>query len=59
MQEDGTVIRNIVSEGPSGELEDLNMTYMFEFWLEEGSAELVKEVAHLKAVSDFACLEVT
>ncbi|KAF1997570.1 DUF1857-domain-containing protein [Amniculicola lignicola CBS 123094] len=32
-QEDGTHIRNIISDGSSGDLDDLHMTYMFEFRL--------------------------
>ncbi|KAF2117704.1 hypothetical protein BDV96DRAFT_489804 [Lophiotrema nucula] len=54
-QDDGTHIRNIVSDGPSGELEDLNMTYMFEFRLPNVAAEdkeaVEKELARLKGMS--------
>jgi hypothetical protein len=53
VQEDGSVIKNIVSDGPSGEKEDLHMTYAFEFSLPdvaEGSEEAGKELKRLKGV---------
>lgn len=55
-QEDGTHIRNVVSEGPSGELEDLHMTYMFEFDLPhaKGSEEEGKAVEKLKGMARIA-----
>ncbi|KAF2269284.1 DUF1857-domain-containing protein [Lojkania enalia] len=57
-QEDGTHIRNVLSDGPSGELEDLHMTYMFEFNLPNITnidAEAVeKEKSRLKAMSKMA-----
>ncbi|KAF2190902.1 DUF1857-domain-containing protein [Zopfia rhizophila CBS 207.26] len=52
-QDDGTHIRNIVSDGPSGTPSDLHMTYMFEFRLphiQEGEAA-EKELARLKGMS--------
>jgi len=42
-QTDGTTISNIISDGPSGQPEDLFMTYSFEWKhpnVEEGSAEV-------------------
>ena len=56
-QEDGTHIRNIVSDGPSGEIEDLNMTYMFEFvvpHVQEGTPEAEKEIQKFKGVSTYS-----
>ncbi|KAH6639353.1 hypothetical protein C7974DRAFT_388308 [Boeremia exigua] len=56
-QEDGTHIRNVVSDGPSGEETDLHMTYMFEFSLPEvkaGSEEQEKEVKRLKGMAKMA-----
>lgn len=55
-QEDGTHIRNVVSDGPSGEPEDLHMTYMFEFALPhaKGSEEQEKEVKRLKGMAKMA-----
>ena len=53
-QEDGSHVRNIISDGPSGGLDDLNMTYTFEFSLDniqEGSPEAEKELQRLKGVS--------
>ncbi|KAH6875868.1 hypothetical protein J4E91_002028 [Alternaria rosae] len=53
-QEDGTHIRNIVSDGPSGEIEDLNMTYMFEFsvpHVQEGTPEAEKEIQKFKGMA--------
>ncbi|KAI4630490.1 hypothetical protein J4E80_001426 [Alternaria sp. BMP 0032] len=53
-QEDGTHIRNIVSDGPSGETEDLNMTYMFEFvvpHVQEGTPEAEKEIQKFKGMA--------
>lgn len=45
-----------MSEGPSGELEDLHMTYMFEFDLPhaKGSEEQGKEVERLKGMARIA-----
>lgn len=55
-QEDGTHIRNVVSDGPSGEAEDLHMTYMFEVDLPhaQGSEEQEKEVKRLKGMAKMA-----
>lgn len=55
-QEDGTHIRNVVSDGPSGEAEDLHMTYMFEFSLPhaQGSEEQEKEIKKLKGMAKMA-----
>ncbi|KAF3038885.1 hypothetical protein E8E11_003119 [Didymella keratinophila] len=55
-QEDGTHIRNVVSDGPSGEQEDLHMTYMFEFNLPhvKGSEEQEKETKRLKGMAKMA-----
>ncbi|RMZ66200.1 DUF1857 domain containing [Pyrenophora seminiperda CCB06] len=56
-QEDGTCIRNIVSEGPSGEVGDLHMTYAFQFRLEgveEGSEVAEREVERLKGMAKTA-----
>ena len=53
-QEDGSHVRNIISDGPSGETEDLNMTYAFEWImpnLQEGTPEADKERQRLKGVS--------
>ena len=53
-QEDGTLIKNIISNGPSMDDGDLHMTYCFEFdWphIEEGSAEAEKEVEKMTGVS--------
>ncbi|KAK3934145.1 DUF1857-domain-containing protein [Diplogelasinospora grovesii] len=51
-QQDGTTISNFVASGPSGEPEDLHMTYMFEWRhpdVEAGSEEAKKmEEAHRK-----------
>lgn len=50
-QEDGTHVRNVVSEGNQGEL---YMTYMFEFkmdHLNEGSAEAESEAKRLKGMA--------
>lgn len=52
IQEDGSTVRNIISEGEEG----FCMTYAFEFDLpdlQEGTEELGKEVERLKAVSFF------
>jgi hypothetical protein len=52
-QEDGTHIRNVISEGAGGEA-DLYMTYMFEFALphiEEGSEDAEKEEKRLKGMA--------
>ncbi|KAH7085100.1 hypothetical protein BKA63DRAFT_559750 [Paraphoma chrysanthemicola] len=57
VQEDGSVIKNIVSDGPGGGVEDLQMTYAFEFNLpkiEEGSAEASAELKRLKGMSKMA-----
>jgi hypothetical protein len=48
------VIRNIVADGPSGELEDLHMTYVFEHRLphiKEGTHEAEEELKKFKGVS--------
>lgn len=50
-QEDGTHIRNVISDGADG---DLYMTYMFEFNLPDvaaGSADEEREGVRLRAVS--------
>ncbi|KAF2872439.1 hypothetical protein BDV95DRAFT_569734 [Massariosphaeria phaeospora] len=52
-QDDGTHIRNVISQGPSGEPTDLLMTYMFEYRLpevEEG-AQAEKELQRLKGLA--------
>jgi hypothetical protein len=52
-RENGTHIRNIVSEGPGYGLDQLHMTYTFEFLrpeLEEGSEAAEKEGEHTKQV---------
>ncbi|KAF2471502.1 DUF1857-domain-containing protein [Lindgomyces ingoldianus] len=54
-QDDGSHIRNIVSDGPGGSLKDLHMTYVFEFRLpdiaESDTAAVEKELARLKGMS--------
>ena len=53
-QEDGSHVRNIVSDGPSGDLDDLHMTYAFEFrfpHIQDGSPEAEEQLQKLKAVS--------
>ena len=53
-QDDGTHIRNVISDGPSGNDDDLHMTYMFEFRLpnvEANSQDAEKEKKRLKGVS--------
>ncbi|RYN22869.1 hypothetical protein AA0113_g8835 [Alternaria arborescens] len=53
-QEDGSHVRNIISDGPSGETEDLNMTYAFEWImpsLQEGTPEADKERQRLKGMA--------
>jgi hypothetical protein len=48
------VVKNIVSDGPSGEANDLHMTYAFEFnfpHIEEGSDEAKEQLKKLKGVS--------
>ncbi|CAO2658814.1 Nn.00g065370.m01.CDS01 [Neocucurbitaria sp. VM-36] len=53
-QEDGSHVRNIVSDGPSGDLDDLHMTYAFEFRypnIQEGSKEAEEQLQKLKATS--------
>ncbi|KAH7360007.1 hypothetical protein BKA66DRAFT_426342 [Pyrenochaeta sp. MPI-SDFR-AT-0127] len=53
-QEDGSHIRNTVSDGPSGGLEDLHMTYAFEFrfpHIQEGSPEAEQETQKFKSMS--------
>jgi hypothetical protein len=48
------MIKNIVSDGPSGEESDLHMTYAFELnfpKLEEGSPEAEKMLQTFKGVS--------
>ncbi|KAF2490940.1 DUF1857-domain-containing protein [Lophium mytilinum] len=56
-QEDGSIIRNLISDGPSGGVEDLHMTYMFEWIfpeLEEGSEEAGERYAKVKAMAKMA-----
>lgn len=56
-QEDGAVIQNIVSEGPGGTEEDLNMTYSFEFRhpeVEAGSAKVQELTAKHRAMAKMA-----
>lgn len=56
-QEDGSHVRNIVSDGASGDADDLHMTYLFEFRLpevKEGSAEAEKELQKLKGMAKTA-----
>ncbi|KAF1839273.1 DUF1857-domain-containing protein [Decorospora gaudefroyi] len=53
-QEDGTRIRNTISEGPSGDLDDLKMTYSFEWrvpHLQEESEEFEKEMKRFKGMA--------
>ncbi|EUC46829.1 hypothetical protein COCMIDRAFT_4118 [Bipolaris oryzae ATCC 44560] len=53
-QEDGSHVRNIISDGASGGVEDLHMTYVFEFRLpnvQEGTEEAEKELARLKGMA--------
>ncbi|KNG52320.1 DUF1857-domain-containing protein [Stemphylium lycopersici] len=53
-QEDGSHIRNIISDGPSGDVDDLHMTYAFEFRLpnvKEGTEEADKEMQKLKGMA--------
>jgi hypothetical protein len=53
-QEDGSVVKNIISDGASGEDKDLYMTYAFEFnfpGMEEGSKEAEEQMKKLKGVS--------
>jgi hypothetical protein len=55
-QEDGSHIKNIISDGDDG---DLFMTYAFEFRLpgvEEGSEQAEKEVQRFKGVSTFSVM---
>jgi len=54
-QEDGTHIRNIISDSGDGGVADLCMTYAFQFRVEgeEGSEGVDKEVVRLKKVSLF------
>ncbi|KAF2809582.1 DUF1857-domain-containing protein [Mytilinidion resinicola] len=56
-QEDGSIIRNLISDGPAGTVEDLHMTYMFEWLfpnLEEGSAEAEEQFKKSKAMAKMA-----
>ncbi|KAF2625312.1 DUF1857-domain-containing protein [Macroventuria anomochaeta] len=56
-QEDGTHIRNVVSDGPSGEESDLQISYMFEINLphiQDGTEEKEKEVKKLKGMAKMA-----
>jgi len=56
-QDDGTLISNIVSEGPSGKPEDLMMTYCFEWRrpdVEEGSADMEKVMEQYKKTAKMA-----
>jgi hypothetical protein len=57
-QEDGTHIRNVISDGPSGQPEDLHMTYMFEIKLpahvQSGSEEVEKERVKFKGMAKMA-----
>ncbi|KAJ4365306.1 hypothetical protein N0V83_008926 [Neocucurbitaria cava] len=53
-QEDGSHVRNIISDGSSGDLDDLHMTYAFEFRfpkIEEGSKEADEQLKKLKETS--------
>lgn len=54
MQEDGTVIKNIISDSGDGGDENLHMTYVFEFdfpGIEEGSEEEKVQLGKMKGVS--------
>ncbi|KAF2737322.1 DUF1857-domain-containing protein [Polyplosphaeria fusca] len=54
-QEDGTTIRNVVSDGPSGQPEDLHMTYIFEFNLPDlPEAEREAKEKQLKGMAKMA-----
>jgi len=56
-QEDGSIIRNIISEGSSGTVEDLQMTYMFEWMfpnIEEGSTEAGEQFKKVKGTAKMA-----
>lgn len=56
-QEDGSIIRNLISDGPGGTVEDLHMTYMFEWIfpkLEEGSVEAEEQLKKSKAMAKMA-----
>ncbi|KAF1850002.1 DUF1857-domain-containing protein [Cucurbitaria berberidis CBS 394.84] len=53
-QEDGSHVRNLISNGSSGGLDDLHMTYAFEFifpHIQEGSPEAEKELQKVKSLS--------
>jgi hypothetical protein len=57
-QDDGTHVRNVISNGPSGD-DDLHMTYMFEFRypnIEPGSEEAEKQKTRMKGVSAFGLI---
>jgi len=56
-QEDGSIIRNLISEGPSRTVEDLQMTYMFEWRfpdIEEGSTEADEQFKKVKGMAKMA-----
>jgi hypothetical protein len=56
-QEDGSIVKNIISDGASGEAKDLHMTYAFEFNfpnVEEGSEEAEEQMKKLKGTSKMA-----
>ncbi|KAF2127093.1 DUF1857-domain-containing protein [Dothidotthia symphoricarpi CBS 119687] len=53
-QEDGSHVRNIISDGPSGEEGDLLLTYTFQYQLPhlaEGSKEAEEQLVKLKGVA--------
>ncbi|KAK3078557.1 hypothetical protein LTS18_007204 [Coniosporium uncinatum] len=59
-QDDGSLISNIVSEGPSGKPEDLMMTYYFEWRrpdVQEGSADVEKVMEQYKKTAKMAVHE--
>lgn len=56
-QDDGSVIRNLISAGPDGTDESLHMTYMFEWRypkIEEGSVEAQETHEKLKKMAKMA-----
>jgi hypothetical protein len=53
-QEDGTVIRNIISDSGDADVKNLHMTYVFELnypHIAEGTEEEAQEVKKMKGVS--------
>ncbi|OCK77597.1 DUF1857-domain-containing protein [Lepidopterella palustris CBS 459.81] len=57
IQDDGSIIRNLISAGPDGTDQSLSMTYMFEWRypnVEEGTEEAEKVVAQSKKIAKMA-----